>query len=111
MVNATLSAGLLSQLEIDNDTTGFTERLRSESAEDIFSALTELPANNTSPITRTAAAVIARQLVADAIQLLVNLFITGLLRFARSDKLDNFFTIATPPSFYRGCIKGQPPAV
>jgi hypothetical protein len=55
--------------------------------------------------------VIARQLVDEAIQSLVDLFITGLLRFARSDsrtgllrrlepprndcKLDNFFTILT----------------
>jgi hypothetical protein len=67
--------------------------------------------NDSNELTKTTAAVIARQLVDDAIQLLIILFITGLLRFARSDKLDNFFTIATPPRFSMAAKKDSHLAV
>jgi hypothetical protein len=63
---------------IDKEITGETERLRSEEAS---VALTELGV--VSPRAAIDRTVIASE--SDANQLLVNLFITGLLRFARSD--------------------------
>jgi hypothetical protein len=66
----------LSQLVIDKLTTELIERLRSDLADSAWAGALR---------SNSVVTVIARQLVAVAIQLLIDLFITGLLRFARSD--------------------------